>query len=589
MFVNKYSQFNSHSQKGFALLTSVIVVSVMLLTSFTLATIFIREMRGASVYEDSVIALKAADSGIELATKKLETIEIGEEGVLGNCSNGISCQFNISPIGSGEISGDFLVSNISQTPNGDSYGQEIQLDSQNNLHVVWYDDTPGNFDIYYSKWDGTEWESVNLSNNGGRSDSPEIEIDSKDNIHVIWEDKSPGNWDILYNKWTPETGWLTEPINISNNPGDSFDTSLRIDSKDNIHVVWRDETDVDVERYPWNDDVFYAKWSPETGWTDPVNICRTPDASRWPKIRLDSEDYPHVVWQDYSDDFESMWSYDIYYTKWTPETGWLPFVNISYNTGISYNPEMGIDSEDNVHIVWQDDLDIPSNRFEILYKKWSPITGWSEAVNLSSTPTENSLYPEIEIDSKNNLHVIWREDENSISGCNTLHMTFYTKWTPEDGWLPATNISGSFNKAGDYRQIRIDSQDNPHVVWYNTISDGNDETPCWSDPRDILYNKWTPETGWLTEPINISNNSGDSRYVLIRIDSSDGPHIVWRDNTISEDNPLGKYEIYYARIQEYLITATGVFGDTKRKIEMKVRKNIDSKITILSRREVAPD
>ena len=74
--------------------------------------------------------------------------------------------------------------------------------SGNNVHIVWDDLTPGNFDILYSRsFDGgaTFSPMINLSDNAGTSNRPAIAV-SGNNVHVVWEDKTPGNSDIFYRR-----------------------------------------------------------------------------------------------------------------------------------------------------------------------------------------------------------------------------------------------------------------------------------------------------------------------------------------------------------------------------------------------------
>ena len=71
------------------------------------------------------------------------------------------------------------------------------------LHVLWTDDTPGNFDILYKR-DGADFDPtiLNLSNNAGGSLFAAIAV-SGNNVHVVWHDDTPGNSDIQYirNRW----------------------------------------------------------------------------------------------------------------------------------------------------------------------------------------------------------------------------------------------------------------------------------------------------------------------------------------------------------------------------------------------------
>jgi len=84
---------------------------------------------------------------------------------------------------------------------GDSWDCAIAADGSN-IYVVWSDYTLGNYEIYFKKSNdgGATWTtSKNLSNNAGLSDEPSIAVDGS-NIYVVWTDDTPGNYDIYFKK-----------------------------------------------------------------------------------------------------------------------------------------------------------------------------------------------------------------------------------------------------------------------------------------------------------------------------------------------------------------------------------------------------
>ncbi|MHA2394264.1 MAG: hypothetical protein ACXAEX_20195 [Promethearchaeota archaeon] len=100
---------------------------------------------------------------------------------------------------------------------GESENVDISIDSLGNVHVVWEDSTNGSWgiddEIMYSNWtassgwsypcvisdgyDGVFW-------NDGWSGQPSIAIDSNNHIHVVWYDETEGVWgtddEIMYVK-----------------------------------------------------------------------------------------------------------------------------------------------------------------------------------------------------------------------------------------------------------------------------------------------------------------------------------------------------------------------------------------------------
>ena len=93
--------------------------------------------------------------------------------------------------------------NLSNNAAGSSFIQDIST-SGNNVNVVWQDGTPGNFDIFFKRSTdgGHDFDKTkNLSNNAGASSFPQIEA-SGNNVYVTWFDDTPGNFDVFFKRGT---------------------------------------------------------------------------------------------------------------------------------------------------------------------------------------------------------------------------------------------------------------------------------------------------------------------------------------------------------------------------------------------------
>jgi hypothetical protein len=96
---------------------------------------------------------------------------------------------------------------------GSSIRPDIAVGSSGQLHVVWADFTPGNLEIYYKKSTdgGYSWmPSQRITWNSGDSAEPALAVDSSGNVHVVWFDDTPGNREIFYKKSTDEGSmWMS--------------------------------------------------------------------------------------------------------------------------------------------------------------------------------------------------------------------------------------------------------------------------------------------------------------------------------------------------------------------------------------------
>jgi Neuraminidase (sialidase) len=119
-----------------------------------------------------------------------------------------------------------------------------------NIYVAWRDYTPGNYEIYFKMSDdgGTTWTAgKRLTNNSGDSGSPAIAVEGS-NIYVVWHDNTPGDYDIYFKKSDNRgTTWSTNK-NLTNNESDSYCSAIAVNGS-NIYVVWHDYTPGDSEIY----------------------------------------------------------------------------------------------------------------------------------------------------------------------------------------------------------------------------------------------------------------------------------------------------------------------------------------------------
>ena len=125
--------------------------------------------------------------------------------------------------------------------------------SGNNVHIVWQDNTSGNFEILYRRSTdsgATFSPTINLSNDAESSFGAAIAV-SGNNVHVAWESGDP-NPDIFYRRSTDGGASFTDPIkNLSSNAGQSSRPAIAV-SGNSVHVVWDDAT-------PGNFDILYRR------------------------------------------------------------------------------------------------------------------------------------------------------------------------------------------------------------------------------------------------------------------------------------------------------------------------------------------
>ena len=163
------------------------------------------------------------------------------------------------------------------------------INTGDQVHTIWRDDTPGNFDILYKR-DGADYDptTVNFSNDSGLSNDAAIAV-LGNNVHIVWVDATLGNEDILYSRSTNSGGSFGSVINLSNDAGNSFSPAIAV-SGNNVYVVWDDDT-------PGSMDILYKR-STDGGasFTEPTkNLSNNAGGSFLPDVAVSGNNV-HVVW-----------------------------------------------------------------------------------------------------------------------------------------------------------------------------------------------------------------------------------------------------------------------------------------------------
>ena len=306
------------------------------------------------------------------------------------------------------------------TNNGGASGfSSVAVDSADNIHVAWVDDRDGNNEIYYKKLDNSGSNltgNIRLTNDASTSHESTVAVDSADNIHIVWHDDRDGNKEIYYKKLDNSGSNLTADIRITSATDNSWGLAVAVDSADNIHVAWVDERDGGTG------EIYYKKLN-NSGDNITADIRLTNDAN-WPvdtSIAVDSSDNLHIAWEDYRDGDN-----EIYYKKLDNDginlTGDIRLTN---DASSSWSPLVAVDSLDNIHIAWEDDRD---GNYEMYYKKLNntggTLTGDTRLTNAAGQTSPSS----IAIDSTDNIHIVCYDSRDGNSEVYyKRYGTFYPK------------------------------------------------------------------------------------------------------------------------------------------------------------------
>ena len=245
------------------------------------------------------------------------------------------------------------------------------------VHVVWFDNRDGNEEIYYKRsldFGGSWGTDIRMTNNSAISRNPSVTA-SGSAAHVVWEDNREGNWEIYYKgsidegvNWDPDT-------RLTNNTANSWYPSVSSSGSD-VHIVWSDDRDGNLEIY------YKGSINKGVNWDADTRLTNNSAASRTPSVSVSGQAV-HVVW----DDRRGGASGEIYYKRSTDAgVSWIADTQLTVNFA-SQNPSVSV-SGTAVYVVWKDYRD---GNWEI-YSKQNPTGNPVGIINISSEiPNEFSL------------------------------------------------------------------------------------------------------------------------------------------------------------------------------------------------------
>ena len=208
-------------------------------------------------------------------------------------------------------------------------------------------------------------EAIQIVDGGTSSDQQAaVGSDSSGNVHVVW---TRNNLHLYYSMISPRGETLIDATQITNaGLHKIWHPDLAVDEYDRIHVVWADKSGQHAIMYtalsPWAApmDGMASDDGTITAIDDTI-ISRRSQNRDWPALDIDSQNNVHIVWQDNYDELGRFFNQpQIYYSMIQPDIGSGAIVTLFDDTlltpiiGHKGHPDVVVDANDYVQIAWDD-------------------------------------------------------------------------------------------------------------------------------------------------------------------------------------------------------------------------------------------
>ena len=316
-------------------------------------------------------------------------------------------------------------------------------------------------------------------------------------------------------------------LNLSSNIGNSGFPKISI-IEEKFYVIWTDNT-------TGNGDVYFKR-SMDNGGTfgGTENLSNNLGRSSEPDVTLDQEEV-YITWTD-----NTSGNGDVYF-KASPDSGFTfsSVKNLSNNTGASLSPNIAA-SGNNVYVIWTDNT---TGNGDVYFKASLENGNKFKGKKILAKNLGNSLQPQMAVSQDGNLIFgVWKDNtkydppENATSP--NFDLLFRTSSNQGANFTDRNVIGKNVGDFADFSQIAIPAKTRDvAVVWSDVYKYRQPAT------SDIFFQAIIGNGTTLAEPINLSNNEGNSTMPSIAFSADRMANVVWSDST------TGNGDVYFIRVK----------------------------------------
>lgn len=325
--------------------------------------------------------------------------------------------------------------------------------------------TPGSQTFFtISKDGGRTWNNLpftkNLSKSSGEAFGPSISLTKTGTTraYIVYHDNSRGDTQ-AYLVRSKKKAKFRAAKNITPGDGGAFAPRVALDSLEAVNVVWGDTTGGGRRV------VFVRSTDQGATFGDTVDVSRSSGEAFEPEIAVDSADNINIVWQDTREGENAIWfcrSTDGGQTFSEP-------VRVSTGTGRATEAHIAVDASNRIHVAWVDES---NGDFQIFYSR-STDDGQSFSAPLDASDDAGEEFHKPYVAAfEESVYIAWHQDSG-----RSRQVLLVNSSDAGVSFSDAEQVSQA--EAGRGRAhspaIAFDSEGRLHIVWIDTTVVGNDE------------------------------------------------------------------------------------------------------------------
>ena len=240
----------------------------------------------------------------------------------------------------------------------------------------------------------------------------------------------------------------------------------------------------------------------ESGWGDPVLVEYFDPAENFsPEVAVDPFGNIFATWIFYDSGVSSVMA-----SRYVVGEGWTSPLLLSSGWNPASYHGVATDGLGNAFVTYTQHDGMYSN---VWCCRYTHDLGWGGQVLLEEI-AENAYYPDIAADPDGNAVAVWLQDDGG-------HMSVHANvFDADTGWGSSEVIETNDGFAYEPK-VAMDATGNAVAVW----------TQDTSIRIDVWANLYDPESGWGTETLLETSDTGSANYAEVSMDGSGNAMAVW--------------------------------------------------------------